>query len=238
MAKDGPEGGYDAARLSELIARERPRHATAQDLVLEALRAAVLEGVLPPGSRLRQEDLAAAFETSRIPVRDALRALAYEGLARSEPRRGFTVRALDGDQLEEIYDLRIVLECHAIRLAMPLVTDADQAALVQLHDALVGARTPDEQLALRERFHVRFYAIAARPRLLRQIARLWQEVGQPLRRRAAEHTPAAHEAFWAAILAGDAELAATELTAHYRRVVALLHRFIREAKEPLPIGRL
>jgi DNA-binding GntR family transcriptional regulator len=110
------------------------------------------------------------------------------------------------------------------------------AALTRLHETLTTADTPDEQLALRERFHVRFYAISARPRLLRQIGRLWQEVGQPLRRRAGEHSPAAHATFWASIQAGDGDRATQELTAHYQRVVALLHRFIREAKEPLRIS--
>ncbi len=86
---------------------------------------AILSGVLGPGARLRQEELAEVFGTSRIPVREALRALEYEGLVSSEPHRGFTVTALDADDVEEVYALRILLESEAVRLALPLLTDED-----------------------------------------------------------------------------------------------------------------
>ena len=238
MATNGIGGnGYDEQRLVGLIEDMRPRYETAQDLILETLREAILEGILPPGSRLRQEDLADAFETSRIPVREALRVLAYEGLATSEPRRGFTVTALDADQIEEIYDLRIVLETHAVRLAMPLLTEQDLADLTALHEAREAASTIDEKLALREQFHLRLYAVTARPRLVGLIARLWQEVARSLRWQIVHHSPASHDAFFEAIKAGDEERACAELTAHYRRVVALLHRFLREAKEQ-PLSRV
>ncbi len=114
-----------AADLDQIIAAARASSVTAQDLVLSSLREAILAGVLSPGARLRQEDLAERFGTSRIPVREALRALEYEGLVASEPNRGFTVTELDADDVEEVYDLRIVLESHAVRVALPLLTDED-----------------------------------------------------------------------------------------------------------------
>ena len=110
-----------AADLDQIIAAARASSVTAQELVLGSLREAILAGVLSPGARLRQEDLAERFGTSRIPVREALRALEYEGLVASEPNRGFTVTELDADDVEEVYDLRIVLESHAVRVALPLL---------------------------------------------------------------------------------------------------------------------
>ena len=131
--------GDDSSKLAAMAAARRPNHATTQELVLETLREAILERVISPGARLRQEDLAETFQTSRIPVREALRALEYEGLARSEPHRGFTVTALDADQIEEIYDLRVVLESHAVRLAIPLLTETDLQELQTLYDAMDSA---------------------------------------------------------------------------------------------------
>lgn len=224
-----PAGGRT---LADLIEELRPHHETAQDLVIEALREAIMEDILPPGTRLRQEELAEAFSTSRIPVREALRVLASEGLATAEPRRGYTVTALDADRIDEIYDLRIVLETHAVRLAMPLMTEQDIAELTALHEAREAASTIDEKLALREQFHLRLYAVTARPRLVNLIARLWHEVARSLRWQIVHHAPAAHDAFFRAVVEGDADRACAELTAHYRRVVALLHRFIREARDP------
>lgn len=228
--------GYDVVALETLIEANRDRHETAQDLVLETLRQAILDSVLPPGARLRQEDLAAAFRTSRIPVREALRALEYEGLARSEPHRGFTVTSLDGDEIEEIYELRTVLESHAVRLAIPLLTPQDLEEL-QLHfDRMEHMAPPDQKLAMREKFYLRLYGVTARPRLVGLIARLHQEVARSLRWHLIEHSPS-HEIFFEAVKRGDAEAAVRELTTHYRKVVALQRRFLREAKEQQALER-
>lgn len=222
---------YDVGRLRTLAGAVRSRYGTAQEYVLETLRRAILDGVLPPGTRLRQEDLAATFETSRIPVREALRVLEYEGLVESEPHRGFTVTSLDADQIEEIYDLRIVLESHAVRLAISLLTEADLEELARLHNEMTAADHADAKLAKREQFYLRLYSVTARPRLVGLIVRLRQEVARSLRWKLVHESPDHHQRFFDAVRTGDADLAAAELASHYRRVAALLRRFIREAKE-------
>jgi DNA-binding GntR family transcriptional regulator len=200
---------------------------TAQDVVLAAMRRSILSGELAPGTRLRQEKLAAEFGTSRIPVREALRALEYEGLVRSEPYRGFTVTELDADDIEEVYDLRILLEGHAVRLALPLMTDDDGRVLEEMYAEMVSAPPGDAQLAARERFYIRLYAMTGRPRLVGLIARLRQEVARSLRWPTLQHAPSHHEAFFEAIRAGDAERAASQLATHYRRVAILIRRHLR-----------
>ncbi len=224
-------GKVDEGRLGTIIQSLRPRYETAQDLALEALRAAILEGALPPGAKLRQEDLAAAFTTSRIPIREALRVLTYEGLVSSEPHRGFTVTALAVEEIEEIYELRTVLEGHAVRTAIPLLTEIDLEQLGALYDAMVAEQDPDAQLVFRERFYLRLYSVTARPRLVGMISRLRQEVARSLRWKLIQHSPTHHEIFWNAVRAGDAEQAVEELASHYRKVAALLRRFLREAEQ-------
>ena len=147
--------GYDPERLAQVVSATLPQFETVQDGVIEALRRAVLEDVLPPGARLLQEDLAAVFQTSRIPVREALRMLEYEGLVRSEPHRGFTVTGLDTDEVEEIFELRTLLETHAIRQAVPLLTDRDIADLRVLFEAMETAPDAAEARARLERFYLR-----------------------------------------------------------------------------------
>lgn len=226
MAKD-PAAGNGAAR------------STAQDLVLASMREAIISGALPPGTKLRQEKLAERFGTSRIPVREALRALEYEGLVRSSPYRGFTVTELDADDIEEVYDLRIVLEGHAVRLAVPLMTDEDLRMLDDLYAQMAGAPPGDEQLAARERFYLRLYSMTGRPRLVGLISRLRQEVARSLRWPTLQHAPSHHEAFFEAIKAGDAERAASQLANHYRRVAILIRRYLRAgALERANGGRL
>ena len=217
------------ARLDHIIALNAARDLTAQDLVLTSMREAILSAALPPGMRLRQEKLAEIFGTSRIPVREALRALEYEGLVRSMPRRGFAVTELDADDIEEVYDLRILLESHAVRLAVPLITDEDLKALEDLYHAMVVASSGDEQLAAREHFYARLFSITGRPRLVAQISRLRQEIARSLRWPTLQHAPEHHERFLEAIRAGDADGAAAQLASHYRRVAILIRRYLRDA---------
>ncbi len=217
------------AKLLEIIEEARSENVTAQDLVLTSVRKAILSGVLGPRVRLRQEELADIFGTSRIPVREALRALEYEGIVSSAPNRGFTVSTLDADDAEEVYDLRILLEGHAVRLAMPLLTEQDLEDLESLFRAMQEAATADEQLAARERFYLRLYSVTGRPRLVGLIMRLRQEVARILRWATIQHSNSIHEQFYEAIKAGDAELAISRLSDHYRRVAVLIRRYIREA---------
>ncbi|HEU4673301.1 MAG TPA: GntR family transcriptional regulator [Candidatus Limnocylindrales bacterium] len=224
----GARGGD--GRFRAIIEAARADNVTAQELVLASVREAILAGVLEPGARLRQEELADLFRTSRIPVREALRALEYEGLVRSEPHRGFTVTSLDADDVEEVYDLRILLESHAVRLALPLLTDDDLNELERLFDRVKNAKSPDEGLAAREAFYLRLFSVTGRPRLVGLIARLRQEVARALRWPTIQHSPEIHEQFFDAVRTGDAERAVAQLSGHYRRVAMLIRRYLREGE--------
>ncbi|HEX5241470.1 MAG TPA: GntR family transcriptional regulator [Candidatus Limnocylindrales bacterium] len=217
-------------KLRAIIDAARAENVTAQELVLASVREAILAGVLEPGARLRQEELADQFQTSRIPVREALRALEYEGLVASEPHRGFTVTSLDADDVEEVYDLRILLESHAVRLALPLLTDDDLDDLEQLFDQVKNATQPDDGLAAREAFYLRLFSVTGRPRLVGLIARLRQEVARALRWPTIQHSPEIHEQFFDAVKTGDAERAVAQLSGHYHRVAMLIRRYLREAE--------
>lgn len=230
--RDGVEAHQRADAMNAIVAAARDRLPTAQEVVLESLRQAILEGVLPPGTRLRQEDLAAIVGSrSRLPVREALRALEYEGLVDSTPNRGFTVTGLDPEDIEEIYDIRITLESHAVRLAIPLLTDEDMDDLTRLYEEMEQSKDPDSQLGAREQFYLRLYSVTTRPRLVGMISRLRQEVARSLRWRLVQHSPEHHRVFFEAVKERDADRAAAELTAHYRKVSALLRRFLREAEQ-------
>lgn len=222
--EDGP--GYDRVALSAILRAVAGRAASPDEAILLGLREAIMAGVLRPGTHLRQEGLAEAFGTSRIPIREALRALEYEGLAISEANRGFEVTSVDADDVDEIYDLRILLESHAMRLAIPLLTEEDLGELETRYRAMATATDPDLQLAAREDFYLRLYSVTARPRLVALIMRYRRAVARPLRRKLAAHTPAHHELLWAAIGEGDADLAAAELSRHYRAVSARLRRLL------------
>jgi DNA-binding GntR family transcriptional regulator len=85
---------------------QRKRQGTAPETIAAALRADILSGATKPGALLRQEELAARFAMSRIPVRDALRLLEAEGLVTIATNRGAQVSRLSCSEVAEIYHLR------------------------------------------------------------------------------------------------------------------------------------
>lgn len=128
-------------------------------LEIEAtLRARILSGELPPGARLREPDLAASFGVSRFPVREALTALARDGLAEHEANRGFAVRAFGPDEIAEAYEMRALLEGQAARIAAErgLSREAEHAmlaAVLAVDALLAGAHPPGEAEAAALRAH-------------------------------------------------------------------------------------
>jgi DNA-binding GntR family transcriptional regulator len=122
----------------------RKRQGTAPDTIAAALRADILSGETKPGTLLRQEDLAARFAMSRIPVRDALRLLEAEGLVTIATNRGAQVIQLSVDEVAEIYHLRTLLECNCLSVAMARMSEADLDRIDRIRQrAEIDAATPE-----------------------------------------------------------------------------------------------
>ena len=102
--------------------------------VYRSLRDRIVQGKMPPGTRLVEVDLAQQFDSSRTPVREALKRLSAEGLVSIDPARGMVVREVDPVEAEEIYVIREVIDGLAGRLAAPRVTDDDMTRLRVLMD--------------------------------------------------------------------------------------------------------
>jgi DNA-binding GntR family transcriptional regulator len=83
--------------------------------VLDALRDAILDGDLKPGQPLTESDLATQLGVSRAPLREAMQVLNAEGLVEVVPYRGTTVKPLSMSDIEEVYNLRILLETFALQ---------------------------------------------------------------------------------------------------------------------------
>jgi DNA-binding GntR family transcriptional regulator len=99
------------------------------DAIVETLKADIQAGTILPGTHLHQEDLAKRFAVSRVPVRDALFKLSSEGLVSIEANRGAVVTKLTTDQITEIYDLRLILECDALDRAIKAIKNEDLPAI-------------------------------------------------------------------------------------------------------------
>lgn len=102
------------------------------DTVYERLHNNILGGVIKPGSRLRELELAENFGTSQAPIREALKRLEQEGLVTSIPHKGAFVTRLSEDDVREIYAIRGLLEGLAIRRAVENITKDDLNYLTRL----------------------------------------------------------------------------------------------------------
>ena len=138
-----------------------------------ALRAEILDGRYSPGERIRQEDLAARSGASRIPVREALRMLAAEGLVTLVANSGAWVARMTLEECNEAYLVRERLEPLLLRLSMPRLTDAEVGRLAGLAAEMEAAPGVDAFLRADREFHLGGYAGSAGGETWRVIHRLW-----------------------------------------------------------------
>jgi DNA-binding GntR family transcriptional regulator len=130
--------------MASSMPSSRRRQGTAPETIAAALRADILSGTARPGTLLRQEDLAARFAMSRIPVRDALRLLEAEGLVTIATNRGAQVAQLSRAEVAEIFHLRILLERNCLELAIPRMSGDDLDRIERIRQrAEIDAATPE-----------------------------------------------------------------------------------------------
>ncbi|MCB8952577.1 MAG: GntR family transcriptional regulator [Ardenticatenales bacterium] len=151
-------------------------HQQLQQKVSARLRADILNGVYRPGEWLRQKKLAQQLGVSQMPVREALKELAAEGLVEHLPYRGVRVIAYAPDEIADIYLHRAFLEGLAARTAAGIITPEELRQLAQLLAEMRQNRAP-EQLAvyrqLNRRFHESVFTASRRGYLIRVLKQMW-----------------------------------------------------------------
>jgi DNA-binding GntR family transcriptional regulator len=141
----------------------------------ELLRAEVLDGKLLPGSRVRQEELAARLGLSRIPIREALRQLEAEGLVVVVPNSGAWIAQVNLRECMEIYKIRERLEPMALAESLEHMSDRDIQELEELVVAVEKSTSVEEFLRLDREFHLTSYKRSPLPMLQTMIAGFWNK---------------------------------------------------------------
>jgi GntR family transcriptional regulator, rspAB operon transcriptional repressor len=215
---------------------------TARDLVADYLRPAILIGELPPGRKLNVAEVAEELEVSHTPTREALQLLASEGLVRISAYRGAHVAELSADEYEEIFLMRIGLECLAARLGAERISDEDILLVKQRFDALVAAAEQgdvDEFVTADREFHRVHYEAADRERLweriigLRSAAERYTRLGYSLPTVGMTDTTAAHRRLLKAVVARDGDTAEREIEQDLRRTFEVVHAKLVEDEQAL-----
>ena len=219
------------------------------DAVYEQVKADIFEFRRIPGARFSENELAARSRVSRTPVREALLRLAREGFVDVHPRSGWSVRELDFERFEHLYDLRVILELAAVtRLCAAELGDAlaglARQWLVPVHRRLLDWR---EVARIDEDFHATLVAAAGNP----ELARAHSEVTERIRivrrldftqRERVDRTYEEHGAILEAVLARKARQATRLLERHIaqsklevRRIT--IHRLAIARQDALERGR-
>ena len=155
---------------------DRPAR-SAEQTVYNHLRNEILSGRLPGGSPVRQEAVASYLGVSRIPVRDALRHLAADGLVTFETNRRVVVTELRATDLLELFEMRAVLEGLAASHAISNLSESDFDQLAWLADRMDQTERASEQwLPIHDQFHELICGRSGMPRLVREITRLRKSV--------------------------------------------------------------
>jgi len=153
--------------------------ASLAERVYAALRNEIMTCELEPGRDLSEAELAARFEVSKTPVREALALLRTEGFIRSFPRRGYQVVPVTFGDINELFELRTILESAAAELACQRITAADLDQLTTLADVIYDRA---EQLTLKRfidanrDFHLAIARASGNERLNQQIVRTISEL--------------------------------------------------------------
>lgn len=206
--------------------------------IATALRGLIASGALPDGARLVERDLAERFAVSRIPLREAIQKLAAEGLVEQYQNRGAVVRTLTGADIEEIYELRMLLEGDAIHRAVRRM-DAETLARVELVHRLLGeAGSREKQGELNREFHALLYAPCGNQRQLQAIRELRAQVEryERLQTTLLADTPTfqhEHAGILQACAAGDADRARAMTIAHLDSAKRIVMRLIVSDKPDL-----
>lgn len=208
-------------------------------LVQEEIERLIMTGALPVGSRINESELAQRFNTSRGPIREALRALEEAGLVRTEKNRGMFVREISFEEADEIYELREAMEEIIGRRVALAITDDGIARLKAMVDAMHAAAQAQEleQYAqLNLQFHDILLDTAGSAKLTETYQRLIKELslfrmrtlgGGSLRVSADEHGEIV-----AAIASRDPQQAGQALRRHVADSRARMHKAL--GRDPAP----
>lgn len=208
--------------------------------VVERLREKILSGELREGEQLRQDAIAAEFQISRIPVREALSHLAAEGLIKIVANRGAIVSSLSPEEIGELFETRAVLECYMLRQAIPNLKEEDfkraEDILRQFEESVEKNTETKAWGQWNWMFHSTLYAPAKRPTMLAFLKTLNHNCDRYTRlhlvfTRNLHQAGEAHRKLLEACRTRDPQVAEKALWEHIMDAGQYLKEFIRRRRE-------
>jgi DNA-binding GntR family transcriptional regulator len=203
--------------MSQIVTNARQ-----SDRLREIIEERIATAIYPPGMRLDETALAAEFNISRTPIREALMQLANSELIIMRPRRGAIVAEITPQLLYEMFEVMAEIEAMCGRLAARRMTETDKQQLTDIHRACEEARDladPDEYYRRNEQYHIAVYAASHNSFLIREASRLQRRLSvyRRLQLRVRDRVRTSydeHASILEAVLSGDGDLAADVIRKH------------------------
>ncbi len=223
-----------ALRSKQIAKGRKRRPKPSKPDVLQVLRERIASQDIPPGSKLRENELADEFGVPRTRIREVFGALESRGLIQRVPNRGAVVSRLELDQVFQLYDVRAVLEGLCVRSATQNVPPETWQEFVDLFgapmDAYIEAADFDAFLSVYERFRRKFIEHAHNPVAAQMLDSIYEKTHVVIRRIVilpgrAQTGLGEHRATIAAMRAGDAEGAERLKRANLQGAKEYLRRF-------------
>jgi DNA-binding GntR family transcriptional regulator len=193
-----------------------PLPRTAEGIAASELRAAIVRGDLAPGAKIRQEATAQELGISLIPLREALKTLASEGVVTYQPQRGYFVTELPNDAIRNIYVVRSLLEAEAERDAVPRIGPQETAAMrahLLTQERAAEDRDPVAMIAANRGFHFTIFERCENPWLVRFVTQLWDTVDR--------YRVLSYREMW---LQADEHVIPAEILSEHERIVVALEK--------------
>ena len=234
----------NSSSRASLDPRETVRSPTIPERVLQELRRDLARGRLTPGERVSVDQLAARFDVSPLPVREALRVLLAEGRVEYSSHRGFRVKKLTLADVEEIFLMCGLLESEAMRRGVPAMSDEAIATMGALLEKLHAMPRGEEEIWDQVRNHQDFHFVpfdqAGLPRVAAELRRLWDHTDHYRAlylfsdTKAHQQLQEEHVAIFQACAARDARLAVRLMRQHRQNAIRQLAKGL-ERDEPEPV---
>jgi DNA-binding GntR family transcriptional regulator len=154
---------------------------TVHGIVLDRLREAIVSGVLKPGERLMEVQLAEEMGVSRTPVREAMRKLELEGFVHTVPRKGVFVVEFTDKDIVDTFKVRLALELLAVELAMKNIADGDVELLngvLEEEARSIEGEDPEGMVHTDERFHEAILQMSGNRQLVQIMGNLREQINR------------------------------------------------------------
>lgn len=241
-----PQVAGVAGALSRLAQVARSRATTAEDIATDFVREAILRAIFPPGARLNPDEIADALGMSRMPIRAALRQLEAERLVENRRFRGARVRTRTLEEIAEIYELRIAIECialeHVAKNMTPNVLSQLRAAAAAVDDSVEDV---DHWIGPRQEFYHLLFESSSKPRMYELVRELRSEVVSYVAMHQVVHAHGGHNQLLDLLAEGKIQEAQAQHREHLQQICDRLIEAMRitsqtdtEARSPLTESEL